>query len=101
MVSCYNLGRLHIAFGQSIIVGFIAGEAAAYLAQQFNASSNDVRLTKCIVCTRAGVITAVATADPLGGVGTTVMGAASLGGHDPFFLVTDAIRSFADSKSKK
>ncbi len=88
-------------FGQSIIVAFIASEVAGYVAEQFSISPKDIRLTKCIVATGVGVTTAVATADPIGGVGTIVMGAAYLGGHDPFFLVSEAIKSLADSKSKQ
>jgi hypothetical protein len=90
-----------MSFGQSIIVAFIASEVAGYVAEQLNTSPNNVRLTKCLVGTGAGVITAFATADPLGGVGTIVIGVAYLGGHDPFFLVSEAVRSFADLKSKQ
>ncbi len=90
-----------MAFGQSIIVAYVASEAAGFVAEQLNASPKNIRITKCAVGVGAGTITAVITADPLGAVGTIVMGTAYLGGHDPFFLVTQAIGSLADAKFKK
>ena len=89
-----------MAFGQSLIVAFVASEAAGYIAEKRNVSPKDVRLTKCIVATGTGFIAAIATADPVGAVGTTVLGAAYLGGYDPLYLVGQSFESFFESKSK-
>ena len=86
--------------GQSIIAGFIASEVAGYVAEQFNASPKTIRLTKCFTATGVGTVTAAVTADLWGVVGVLVLGTAYLGGHDPLYLVVEAIGSALGARSK-
>jgi len=89
-------------FGQSVIAAFVAGEIAGYIAERVDVSPKNVRLTKSVVAAGTGIVTAVVTGDPIGIVGTVILGTAYLGGYDPVYLVAQSFfDSLRDSGSKK
>ena len=89
-----------MAYGQSIIVAFIASEVAGSLAEHYSVNPKDVRYIKCAVSLGIGTITAIATADPVGTVGSMALGAVYIGGHNPLPLVASAFNLIRASASK-
>lgn len=87
-------------FGQSLIAGFIAGEVAGYVAEKLQSGPKDVRVTKCVVATGVGSITSIVTADPVGIVGSLILGTAYIAGYDPMYLIVESLESITNSKSK-